>query len=47
MSAEAPIPLNLDIRNLQIQTVTVEKLLEPLIIQVGTLQVLQCATAVC
>ncbi|CAO2608296.1 Catenin alpha-3, partial [Lemmus lemmus] len=37
MSAEAPIPLNLDIRNLQIQTVTVEKLLEPLIIQVTTL----------
>ncbi|XP_041511132.1 catenin alpha-3 [Microtus oregoni] len=37
MSAEAPIPLNLDIRDLQIQTVTVEKLLEPLIIQVTTL----------
>lgn len=47
MSAEAPIPLNLDIRDLQIQTVTVEKLLEPLIIQVGALGVLQCATAVC
>ncbi|XP_052600777.1 catenin alpha-3 isoform X1 [Peromyscus californicus insignis] len=37
MSAETPTTLNMDIRDLQIQTVTVEKLLEPLIIQVTTL----------
>ncbi|OBS59488.1 hypothetical protein A6R68_09388, partial [Neotoma lepida] len=37
MSAETPTTLNMDVRDLQIQTVTVEKLLEPLIIQVTTL----------
>ncbi|XP_036023666.1 catenin alpha-3 [Onychomys torridus] len=37
MSAETPTTLNMDIQDLQIQTVTVEKLLEPLIIQVTTL----------
>ncbi|ERE88207.1 catenin alpha-3, partial [Cricetulus griseus] len=37
MSAETPISLNMDIQDLQVQTVTVEKLLEPLIIQVTTL----------
>ncbi|NXB80597.1 CTNA3 protein, partial [Donacobius atricapilla] len=38
MSTEAPnIKLKIDPRNLQIQTFTVEKLLEPLIIQVTTL----------
>ncbi|EDL32043.1 catenin (cadherin associated protein), alpha 3 [Mus musculus] len=37
MSAETPITLNMDTQDLQIQTFTVEKLLEPLIIQVTTL----------
>nr|XP_036858865.1 catenin alpha-3 [Manis javanica] len=37
MSADTPITLNIDPRDLQIQTFTVEKLLEPLIIQVTTL----------
>ncbi|XP_008833599.1 catenin alpha-3 [Nannospalax galili] len=37
MSAEAPITLNMDPQDLRIQTFTVEKLLEPLIIQVTTL----------
>ncbi|XP_040588478.1 catenin alpha-3 isoform X6 [Mesocricetus auratus] len=37
MSAETPISLNMGIGDLQVQTVTVEKLLEPLIIQVTTL----------
>uniref|UniRef100_F2Z2R0 Catenin alpha 3 n=1 Tax=Homo sapiens TaxID=9606 RepID=F2Z2R0_HUMAN len=34
MSAETPITLNIDPQDLQVQTFTVEKLLEPLIIQV-------------
>ncbi|XP_054221643.1 catenin alpha-3 isoform X2 [Homo sapiens] len=37
MSAETPITLNIDPQDLQVQTFTVEKLLEPLIIQVTTL----------
>ncbi|XP_057361894.1 catenin alpha-3 isoform X3 [Manis pentadactyla] len=37
MSADTPITLNIDPQDLQIQTFTVEKLLEPLIIQVTTL----------
>nr|AAI66848.1 RGD1562230 protein [Rattus norvegicus] len=37
MSAETPITLQMDMQDLQIQTFTVEKLLEPLIIQVTTL----------
>ncbi|KAM5245358.1 catenin alpha-3 isoform 2-T6 [Hipposideros larvatus] len=37
MSAETPITLNIDPHDLQVQTFTVEKLLEPLIIQVTTL----------
>nr|XP_040129232.1 catenin alpha-3 [Ictidomys tridecemlineatus] len=37
MSAESPITLNIDPQDLQVQTFTVEKLLEPLIIQVTTL----------
>ncbi|KAM9197563.1 LOW QUALITY PROTEIN: catenin alpha-3 [Dugong dugon] len=37
MSAETPIMLNIDPQELQVQTFTVEKLLEPLIIQVTTL----------
>lgn len=34
MSAETPITLNVNPQDLQVQTFTVEKLLEPLIIQV-------------
>lgn len=45
MSAETPITLQMDMQDLQIQTFTVEKLLEPLIIQVWALWMLQCATA--
>ncbi|XP_006889084.1 PREDICTED: catenin alpha-3 [Elephantulus edwardii] len=37
MSAETPTTLNIDPKDLQVQTFTVEKLLEPLIIQVTTL----------
>ncbi|XP_049502108.1 catenin alpha-3 isoform X2 [Panthera uncia] len=37
MSAETPVTLNIDPQDLQVQTFTVEKLLEPLIIQVTTL----------
>ncbi|XP_060049472.1 catenin alpha-3 [Erinaceus europaeus] len=37
MSAETPKILNIDLQNLEVQTFTVEKLLEPLIIQVTTL----------
>ncbi|XP_059890911.1 catenin alpha-3 [Delphinus delphis] len=37
MSAETPITLNVNPQDLQVQTFTVEKLLEPLIIQVTTL----------
>lgn len=37
MSAETPITLHIDPHDLQVQTFTVEKLLEPLIIQVTTL----------
>ncbi|KAF6317045.1 catenin alpha 3 [Rhinolophus ferrumequinum] len=37
MSAETPIILHIDPHDLQVQTFTVEKLLEPLIIQVTTL----------
>ncbi|XP_049711970.1 catenin alpha-3 isoform X2 [Elephas maximus indicus] len=37
MSTETPITLNIDPQDLQVQTFTVEKLLEPLIIQVTTL----------
>ncbi|XP_053519802.1 catenin alpha-3 isoform X2 [Artibeus jamaicensis] len=37
MSAETPIALNIDPQDLHVQTFTVEKLLEPLIIQVTTL----------
>lgn len=34
MSAETPVTLNIDPQDLKVQTFTVEKLLEPLIIQV-------------
>ncbi|KFO36926.1 Catenin alpha-3 [Fukomys damarensis] len=37
MSSQTPITLNIDPQDLQVQTFTVEKLLEPLIIQVTTL----------
>nr|XP_020024582.1 catenin alpha-3-like [Castor canadensis] len=37
MSAETPVTLSIDPQDLQVQTFTVEKLLEPLIIQVTTL----------
>lgn len=45
MSAETPITLTINPQDLQVQTFTVEKLLEPLIIQVLMPWKLQCVNA--